>query len=94
MITDFVPELLTSRQRAQLILGLRARVRKNSSQLLRVKYKSILRTNFIVSGIIIIRDISVVMLGGGANCAKLDFSKGCLEEVFDAVVMMNCCLWL
>lgn len=28
MVTDLVPELLTSHQRAQLVLGLRARVRK------------------------------------------------------------------
>lgn len=33
MVTDLVPELLTSHQRAQLTLGLRARVRR-SSQLL------------------------------------------------------------
>ena len=36
MVTDIVPELLTTRQRAQLILGLRARVRRSSSQLLTV----------------------------------------------------------
>lgn len=34
MVTDIVPELLTACQRAQLILGLRARVRWISSQLL------------------------------------------------------------
>lgn len=35
MVTDFVPELLTSCQSAQLILGLRARVGENS-QLLKI----------------------------------------------------------
>lgn len=49
MVTDAVPELLTSCQRAQLILGLRARVSENR-QLRGLKNNPNARVNFIVSG--------------------------------------------